>query len=94
MKIKILDQIKRWLYPPKLPTLEQMKDLLEATIMNFITEDFHLMFDIKQQSILAWIDNRYYPISFNIIILFERRYSAKNFVKYVTSQLRKAGIEL
>jgi len=71
-----------------------MKDLVEVTIMNLITEDFHLVLGTKQQYFLAWISNRYCPISFNIITLFECRYNARNFVNYVRSQLRKAGIKL
>ena len=95
--MKIFRQIKKWLCPPKPPkppTLEQMGDLLDITIKCLITEDFHLVFGTKQQFILAWIGNRYCPISFKIITLFECRNSAKNFVDYVKLQLRKADIEL
>ena len=92
--MKIFRRIKRWLSPPKPPTLEQMKDLLEVTIMNLTTGDFHLGLGAKRQYFLAWIGNRYCPISFNIVTLFECRHSARNFVKYVQFQLREAGIEL
>ena len=70
-----------------------MKDLLEFTIMNLIIEDFHLVLDTKQQYLLAWIGNRYCPISFNVVTLFEHANSAQNFINYVRSQLRKVGIE-
>ena len=93
--MKIFKRIQRWLCPPKLLiTSEQIEDLLKFTIMKLITKNFHLAFGTKRQYLLAWIGNRYCPISFNVVTLFKHVNSAQDFVNYVTSQLRKAGIEL
>ena len=91
--MRLFKRLKRGGFPSNAITLEQMKELLYYTLVHFVTEDFHLVLDEKEQFINVWIDNDYYPIPFEVMVLFENKNGARSFVNYVKLQLRKAGVE-